>query len=112
VKDEQASRGGDNLREADDDKPSAPSVAYIKKELLRYRDPVRLGDHVLRTLQMGDYEKAYSLTEIATRNNIKAVVSWNHLINYEMKLGRVAGSLKIYNAVCGPLFVALSIMDE
>lgn len=82
-----------------DKKDSGGDRREILRELEMHRDPVGLGEHVQRTLRQGNMDKAFDLVCAATRVNVRAIVSWNHLMDYELKMGKVASALKIYNSV-------------
>ncbi|KAL1622399.1 hypothetical protein SLS54_004963 [Diplodia seriata] len=61
-------------------------------------DPLRLADTVQKRLSKGDIEPVLDLVRFAS-NSMDCVVSWNHIIDHFMNLGRPSHALKIYNEV-------------
>ncbi|KKY27306.1 putative pentatricopeptide repeat protein [Diplodia seriata] len=59
-------------------------------------DPLRLADTVQKRLSKGDIEPVLDLVRFAS-NSMDCVVSWNHIIDHFMNLGRPSHALKIYN---------------
>jgi hypothetical protein len=102
----------------------------LEMELVYLRDPVKLADRVRSLLSsssssggsnsgsgsgygdMDKAEKAANLVRLASRR-YACTVSWNHLINDQMRHGRVNAALKLFNEVsecepvCLPSFIAL-----
>lgn len=70
----------------------------VKKHLEHMKDPYRIAEHVLRTLEKGRFEEAALLTRKASRD-AKVTVSWNHLIDYQMRNQRLHSAIKLYNEV-------------
>ena len=70
----------------------------MNKHLQHLKDPFKIAEHVLRTLEKGRFEEAALLTRKASRDT-KVTVSWNHLIDYQMRNQRLNSALKLYNEV-------------
>ncbi|KAK0646110.1 hypothetical protein B0T16DRAFT_412658 [Cercophora newfieldiana] len=68
----------------------------VKKHLTCLKDPLKIGEHVQRTLEKGNFEEALLLVRTASRDT-KLTVSWNHLIDYEMKKQHLHAAIKLYN---------------
>lgn len=73
--------------------------SYIASELKYLRDPVKLAEHVAYTLEQDDVEKALALTRVSSRA-LSNVVSWNHVIDWQMKKGKTRAAFETYNEVC------------
>ncbi|KAG0641136.1 hypothetical protein HOY80DRAFT_883686 [Tuber brumale] len=61
-----------------------------------YRDPHKLADAVKKQLIQGDDNKALQLAREGSRK-LNSVVSWNHIIGYNMERGRLKFAFKAYN---------------
>ena len=70
----------------------------LQQELRYLRDPVKLADHVLMLLRQDEFLKAHELVNISSRN-VPCVVSWNHLIDYEISKGQIRKAISLYNDV-------------
>lgn len=70
----------------------------MKQEVRWLRDPLKLGDHVVKLLKQDDFQKALALVRVASKN-IECTVSWNYLIDFDMGKGRVSDAVKLYNEV-------------
>lgn len=70
----------------------------LKRELQYLKDPLKLADHVRRTLQRGDVEKALGLTRIASKD-MECIVSWNHIIGHLLSQKQITAAMKLYNEV-------------
>lgn len=68
----------------------------LKQELRYLGDPVKLADHISDLLRKDQNQKAYELVKISSRN-LQCTVSWNYLIDYEMRKGRVGDACKLYS---------------
>ncbi|KAK0623622.1 hypothetical protein B0T14DRAFT_602167 [Immersiella caudata] len=73
-------------------------IEFAVKKHLQYlsKDPFKIQEHVLRILEKGNFEEALLLVRKASRDT-KITVSWNHLIDYEMKNQRLHAAIKLYN---------------
>ncbi|KAI9692069.1 MAG: hypothetical protein M1820_009536 [Bogoriella megaspora] len=69
---------------------------HLRKEISYLQDPLKLADHVRQVLGQDDEEKALAIARLASKN-MSCIVSWNHIINWNMSKGRVNSALKIYN---------------
>ena len=67
-------------------------------ELDYLRDPIVLAQDVSTRLQQNDYDRALDLVRVAS-SRMSCVVSWNHLIDYNMAKGRIVPALKTYQEV-------------
>jgi pentatricopeptide repeat protein len=72
--------------------------AAVKKQLSLAQDPFHIAQHVSKALERGSFDEALLLTRTASRNK-KVEVSWNHLIDYQMKNRRLHAAVKLYNEV-------------
>ena len=59
---------------------------------------MKLAGHTVKLLRDDDFLKALDLVRIASKD-VECTVSWNHLINYEMRKARVTEAVKLYNEV-------------
>jgi pentatricopeptide repeat protein len=72
--------------------------AAVKKQLSLAQDPFHIAQHVSQALARGSFDEALLMTRTASRNK-KVEVSWNHLIDYQMKNRRLHAAVKLYNEV-------------
>ncbi|KAK5118115.1 hypothetical protein LTR62_004162 [Meristemomyces frigidus] len=72
------------------------SDRHIRKELEWLKDPAKLADHVHYTLRCEEPEKALELCRTASKD-MQCVVSWNHVVDWHMKQGRIKDALNVYN---------------
>ncbi|KAK4123998.1 hypothetical protein N657DRAFT_597007 [Parathielavia appendiculata] len=70
--------------------------AAVKKQLSLAEDPYHIAQHVSRALERGSFDEALLMARMASRNK-KVEVSWNHLIDYQMKNRRLHAAVKLYN---------------
>lgn len=70
----------------------------LEQELRYLKDPLKLANHTVKLLRTEQHQKALELVKLGSRD-VACVVSWNHLIDYEMSKGRVNAALKLYNEV-------------
>ncbi|KAL2264031.1 hypothetical protein VTK26DRAFT_3335 [Humicola hyalothermophila] len=68
----------------------------VKKHLQYLKDPYNIAQHVSNALSKGSFDEALLMTRMASRN-AKVEVSWNHLIDYQMKNKRLNAAIKLYN---------------
>ncbi|KAI0481145.1 hypothetical protein GGR56DRAFT_629044 [Xylariaceae sp. FL0804] len=59
-------------------------------------DPLHIANRVEQILAKDDFDTALSLVKKTSINN-KVTVSWNHLIDYQLKQGKLRAGLKTYN---------------
>lgn len=72
----------------------------VNEHLDRMDDPWTIGKYVEKALARGAFEEALLLVEKASRNQ-QLVVSWNHLIDYQLTQDRIKDAIKLYNDVSG-----------
>lgn len=85
---------------------------HLRKELTYLNDPFKLAEHVLETLKAGNDEKALALVRLSSRE-LANIVSWNHVIDYQMKQGKTSVAIDTYNEVSYTrLFLRQSITDN
>ncbi|KAK4043278.1 hypothetical protein C8A01DRAFT_32595 [Parachaetomium inaequale] len=70
--------------------------ASVKRQLSLTTDPYHIALHVARVLEKGNFDEALMTARMASRNT-KVEVSWNHLIDYQMKNRRLHAAVKLYN---------------
>ena len=63
------------------------------------KDPLKLASTVLGRLRIGDVNGAVELVRASDREKVENVVSWNHIMDYEMNYQNVKGALRVYNEV-------------
>lgn len=81
-----------------------------KKELQFTTDPYHIAENVARKLEEKDFEKALTLTREASKNK-QVVVSWNHLIQYQLQNQKLHTAIKLYNEVSFPNLSGLRIQS-
>jgi pentatricopeptide repeat protein len=69
-----------------------------RKELDYLKDPLHIANRVRKALDKDDFEHAALITRKASKDTAVAV-SWNHLIDYQLKRNNIHGALKLYNEV-------------
>jgi hypothetical protein len=72
--------------------------ARVARHLVYLSDPLKLADFIRQTLHKDDFETAESVVRAASKN-ILCTVSWNHLIDYQLRQGRMKAAVKTYNEV-------------
>ncbi|RDW89555.1 hypothetical protein BP6252_01587 [Coleophoma cylindrospora] len=70
--------------------------ANIKKHLKFLKDPVKLADDVRRMLRDDDYETALEVVKAASKD-MQCVVSWNHIIDWQVSKRKLTAAIKTYN---------------
>ncbi|KAH6985043.1 hypothetical protein BKA56DRAFT_328804 [Ilyonectria sp. MPI-CAGE-AT-0026] len=86
--------------------PEEPSVSAkkarekleraVKKNLPYLDDPWKLGQYVTDALAKDRFDEALLLTQKAS-NKDQVVVSWNHLIDYQLEKQQLRKAIKLYN---------------
>jgi len=76
-----------------------PTDAHLRTELKYLNDPFKLAQHILYVLQTGDEQKALALVRLSSRN-LDNTVSWNHVVDWQMKQGKTSVAIDTYNEVC------------
>lgn len=72
---------------------------HLLRELPFLTDPLKLANHILGLLRQDEQKKALEIVRLATSKMVPCTVSWNHLVDYEMSKGHIAGAMKVYNEV-------------
>jgi hypothetical protein len=70
-------------------------------ELKRLQDPLKMADYVRQKLLKDQFEEAQMLVR-AQSKHAQVVVSWNHLISWQLSKGSLNAALKTYNEVFAP----------
>lgn len=76
-----------------------PTDAHLQTELKYLNDPFKLAQHILYVLQTGNEQKALALVRLSSRN-LANTVSWNHVVDWQMKQGKTSVAIDTYNEVC------------
>jgi len=71
---------------------------FLRTELQYITHPAALADHVEDLLKKNDYEKALAMTRLSSRG-ASNTVSWNYLIDWNMKNVKRKGATEVYNEV-------------
>jgi len=79
----------------------------LRIELRWLGDPLKLSEHIEKLLRQQNWDKALALVRLSDRGAAQTV-SWNHLLNYQMKTGQMKGAIKLYNEVRQVFSVPLS----
>lgn len=74
------------------------SLSNLGREVRWLKDPLKLGDHIVKLLRQNDAQKALEIVRLASKN-AECTVSWNYMIDYHMSKGDVKGAVKLYNEV-------------
>ncbi|KAI1816075.1 hypothetical protein GGS20DRAFT_540007 [Poronia punctata] len=82
-----------------DGKATSPSrsVEWVARKELQYlNDPLHIGRRVQAVLAKDEFEQAAQMTRLASKD-MDVAVSWNHLIDYQLKKDRIHAAFKLYN---------------
>lgn len=79
-------------------RPPSRLTWVVKKHLEHLKDPFAIAERVRETLAKDRFEEAALLTRTASRD-AQCTVSWNHLIEYQMKNQKLRAAIKLYNEV-------------
>jgi hypothetical protein len=81
-------------------KPSEPPAdEIIDQHLIYLKDPLKLADFIRKTLRDGEFETAQKIVRAASKD-IQCIVSWNHLVDWQVTQGKLNAAIKTYNEVC------------
>ncbi len=69
-----------------------------KRELQYLRDPLELALFVKQELRKGKAKEMLQLVRMAS-HSMQCIVSWNHVVDHLLAVGRVSEALKVYNEV-------------
>lgn len=67
-----------------------------RKQLQFMEDPFHIAQHVTNVLEKDHFEEAALITRKASKDK-KVTVSWNRLIDYQLRQGRIHAGIKLYN---------------
>lgn len=62
-------------------------------------DPYLVAQEVRALLRKDSFTRAFDVARKASTKSTKMVVSWNHLIQYELNKGNIKKALELYNEV-------------
>ncbi|XXH05186.1 hypothetical protein Hte_011611 [Hypoxylon texense] len=87
--------------EKDSENSRAPRVSKsqewaAEKQLQYLKDPLHIAEYVSKTLGKDRFEEAALITRKASKNT-KVVVSWNYLIDYQIRRDKLHAAIKLYN---------------
>ncbi|EAQ88950.1 hypothetical protein CHGG_05569 [Chaetomium globosum CBS 148.51] len=68
----------------------------IRRHLSLTQDPYHIAQSVAGMLEKGRFDEALMMARMSSRNT-KVEVSWNHLIDHQMKNHRLHAAVKLYN---------------
>ena len=71
----------------------------LRIELKWLGDPLKLSDHVNKLLRQDNFDKALALVRLSDRGAAHTV-SWNHLLNHQMRNGQAKSAIKLFNEAC------------
>ncbi|KAI2466998.1 hypothetical protein F4781DRAFT_403945 [Annulohypoxylon bovei var. microspora] len=74
----------------------SPQEWAARKHLQYLKDPLDIANQVQRSLSKGNFEEAALMARKASKDT-KVVVSWNHLIDYQLQNDRMQAGIKLYN---------------
>ena len=72
------------------------SKRRLEKELAYLRDPLKLATYTTQLLNRNEREKALEIIRQAGKNG-PCTVSWNHIIDHDMSLGKVKSAISVFN---------------
>ena len=75
-----------------------PATWAARKELEYLSDPLHIANRVAVALQKENFELAAQMTRQASKDK-SVTVSWNHLIEFQLRQGRIHAAMKLYNEV-------------
>lgn len=79
-------------------RPNLDTELSMKKHLQYLQDPMKLSNYVRSTLRNDDFETAEKVVHFASKK-MQCVVSWNHLVDWQLSKGRMNAAIKIFNDV-------------
>lgn len=80
-------------------KPNFDTEENMKRHMQFLQDPLKLADYIRTTLRNDDFETAEKVVHYASKTML-CVVSWNHLVDWQMSKGKMSAAIKTYNDVC------------
>lgn len=89
----------DNGKRAAEKEKALEKLKWATKKELQYTtDPYHIAENVAKKLEEKDFEKALALTREASKDK-QVVVSWNHLIEHQLRNQKLHTAIKLYNEV-------------
>ncbi|KJZ76032.1 hypothetical protein HIM_04488 [Hirsutella minnesotensis 3608] len=79
-----------------DEKEEATLNRIVAKQLEYLRDPLHIADRVSKLLRVEEFDQALIMTRQASLHH-NVVVSWNHLIDYQLRQQRLKPAIKLLN---------------
>ena len=79
-------------------RPNLETESSMKKHFQYLQDPLKLAEYIRRTLRNDDFETAEKVVQYASKT-LQCVVSWNHLVDWQLSKGRMNGAIKTFNEV-------------
>lgn len=76
----------------------ARTESDIRHHLTYLSDPLKLADFVRQELRRDKFDFAQELVRTASKNT-KCVVSWNHLVEWQLMKGKMNAAISTYNEV-------------
>ncbi|CAK7266769.1 hypothetical protein SEPCBS119000_002199 [Sporothrix epigloea] len=87
----------ENVEETEGSVDKTKLVALARQRLRYLQDAYTIGKAVEAMLKKeGKFDEALQLTRMASKDH-KVVVSWNRLIDYQMRQQRLTGAMKLFN---------------
>ncbi|KAI1450677.1 hypothetical protein F5Y02DRAFT_690 [Annulohypoxylon stygium] len=74
----------------------SPTEWAARKHLQYLKDPLDIANQVSRSLASGKFEEALLMTRKASKDT-KVVVSWNYLIDWQLRNDKIHAALKLFN---------------
>ena len=97
---DQITESNGSIQEVSDLPNSKPPADKITDQHLVYlKDPLKLADFIRKTLRDGDFETAQKIVRAASKD-VQCIVSWNHLVDWQVTQGKLNAAIKTYNEVC------------
>ncbi|KAI4866434.1 hypothetical protein F4820DRAFT_417102 [Hypoxylon rubiginosum] len=96
--------GKDATPEQGSENPGVPRLPRVsksqewaaEKQLQYLKDPLHIAEYVHKTLGKDHFEEAALVARKASKNT-NVAVSWNHLIDYQMRHDKLHAAIKLYN---------------
>lgn len=79
-------------------RPNLDTESAMQKHFQYLQDPLKLSEYIRRTLRNDDFETAEKVVQYASKT-LQCVVSWNHLVDWQLSKGRMNGAIKTFNEV-------------
>lgn len=70
----------------------------VRKQLRYLKDPLKLAEHVRKSLRDDDIDIALAVVQGASKS-MQCTVSWNHLIEWYLSKGKMKYAFRTYNEV-------------